>query len=158
MRNQYKVLSEKYDLVNEVTSIDAQKTTKLVQDVLKCRSREELIKTMIPYFKKYGHNFLIRKEVLYHELNKLPFPDSPSPVVDYIDPKSSASKLYWAFSGVLRYLRYMNEHGSEKHFAEYYKNYSKEMWKDWWDIYKPVLDAIDSIKQKNQETGINLDI
>ena len=144
MRNQYKILAEKYSQVNEwATQMNPEETHEIIRDALACRSHEEFINAMKPYHKKYGMDVFLHRGILVNEIDKLPLNHGPG------SEYPPSTNLSAAIKGALEYLQYNNKS---------YKVYSKKLWDEWRSIYKPYLDLQKDLAQKNKDTGINLDI
>ena len=166
MRNQYKVLSEKYDQVQEAERHpqETQETVEMVNKVLSCKTYEDLLKALSPYYERYrayitGNKHWYDMDILAKVVSSLPLPETVVIMRGKSITAITSTPTHVLQSMIMAALHYIHLLASDKkEDAKKYEYYPKIMWSEWWDIYKPVLDAIDSIKQKNQETGINLDI
>lgn len=156
MRDQYKVLSEKYNQVQEAekttSPLTPEETAVMINKILDCRSQQDLVNVAASYYKRYDdytnthyQEFWFDADTLKSMINRLSLPEG-------------VNILYQAFGRALQYLYQVNSFGLESRYVKDYKKISKRAWDKWWEIYEPYLKAKEDLTQKNKETGINLDI
>ena len=166
MRNQYKVLAEKYSQVlveGKKPWLSPKQTATLVKNCLKCETPEDFLNTIKKYYALYNSEIRpddknwIDVHTVNKEINKLPFPTKDEPL-DYFDAESNAGRFYQVINGAMQYLMARWSFSDSSTNVEGYKRFYLEMWKRWWKIYGTLLKAQRSLLKKNKETGINLDI
>ena len=146
-----------------------QETVEMVNKVLSCKTYEDLLKTLSPYYERYndyhyasipGNEYWFDMDTLTDIINNLPLPKKVKlKRVTYRNLPSISTPVYVLESVIMLALKYIYLlTNNRKEEAKEYEIHPKTSWSEWWDIYKPVLDAQEDLAQKNKETGINLDI
>ena len=162
MRNQYKILSEKYSLVNES---QVGPVRDLLDDLLQADTFEEFVNIiqtnpLFIYMVKERPNENINNTLRIGEtLFKHPYIESLPP-----------SKYGYPGDGIFyRIVKNMLEYAQKDSLRKLYPHlgYSPSeeylldvqlAWKNWWEYYEPIKKAAEQMQKGSEEAGINLDI
>ena len=163
MRNQYKVLSEKYNLVRETKS-DSAKV--LIDNLIEATTFDEFIKTIQtnPLFIHVVVTLNINNVTGYLKiadvLREHQYLQSLPPSRDYFP---ADALIYGAITDGMRYAaaRLMYERFPRTSSAEYansFRSGAEVAWEIWWEYYEPIKKAGDEIRDASKKADINLDI
>jgi hypothetical protein len=164
MRNQYKVLSEKYSLVNE-SQVGPVKD--LLDDLLQAETSEEfinIIKTN-PLF-----IYMVKKRPDENINNALRIGETlfKHPYIESLPP----SKYGYPGDGIFyRVVRSMIDYAQKDSLHKMYPHLgyrlpeenildidSRLAWTNWWEYYEPIKKATEQMKKAEDEANIKLDI
>lgn len=162
MRDQYKILAEKYDMVQEKKGPPDYK--KLVQDCFTASSLQEVIKIIKGLDKtsnildgSLGEN----SKVLYKEVETL----IDQHGLEYVTLQDLYNIIIYSWGYLLQTKRSLNKNIKNTSRREQYLNSAKHYlevaktnWKDFHKTVQTLRQAQKDLEQKNKETGINLDI
>ena len=158
MRDQYKVLAEKYSLVNERIS---EPMKQLFDDLLKATSLKEFIDTiqssplfpnMLKIGQGYGHNMGYAEAIRdYPYLNALPMSKNFYP---------ADALFYGVLTNATAYAQQDGWHkrNHNENSPRHYLPSAQAAWKSWWEYYEPIKKAGEQLKKGSEEAGVNLDI
>ncbi len=163
MRTQYKVLTEKYNLVRETKS-DSAKV--LIDNLLNATTFDEFIKTIQtnPLFVHVVVILNINNAAGYLKiadvLREHQYIQSLPPSRDYFP---ADALIYGAITDGMRYAaaRLMYERFPRTSSAEYansFRSGAELAWEIWWKYYEPIKKAGDEIRDASKKADINLDI
>jgi len=158
MRNQYRVLAEKYSLVNEGIS---EPMKQLFDDLLKATSLKEFIDTiqtsslfpgMLKMGQAYGLNLGYAEAIeSYPYLKALPTSKNffPADALFY-----NAITIATAYAQQDGWHKRNHNENSPRHYLPS----AQAAWKSWWEYYEPIKKAGEQLKKGSEEAGVNLDI
>jgi hypothetical protein len=158
MRDQYKVLAEKYSLVNESIS---KPMKQLFDDLLKATSLKEFIDTiqssslfpgMLKMGQAYGLNLGYSEAIeSYPYLKGLPTSKNFFP---------ADALFYSAITSATAYAQQDGWHkrNHNENSPRHYLPGAQAAWNTWWEYYEPIMKAGEQLKKGSEEAGVNLDI
>jgi len=163
MRTQYKILTEKYNLVRETKS-DSAKV--LVDNLIEATTFDEFIKTIQtnPLFVHVVVILNINNAAGYLKiadvLREHQYIQSLPPSRDYFP---ADALIYGAITDGIRYAaaRLMYERFPRTSSAEYansFRSGAELAWEIWWKYYEPIKKAGDEIRDASKKAVIDLDI
>jgi hypothetical protein len=164
MRTQYKVLAEKYSLVNE-SQVGPVKD--LLDDLLRADTLEEFINIIqtnplfIYMVKERPNESILNTLSIGANLFKHPYVESLPPS-KYGYPGDGI--FYRVVRSVIEYARKDSLHKLYPHLG--YKTAEEYMlqgeirlnWNSWWEYYEPIKKAAEQMRKGSEEAGVNLDI
>ena len=162
MRNQYKVLSEKYSLVNES---EVGPVKDLLDDLLQAETFEEFINIIKanPLF-----IYMLKKRREENINNALRIGDTlfKHPYIESLPP----SKYGYPGDGIFyRVVRSMIDYAQKDSLYKMYphlgfrppEEYYMDVglaWTNWWEYYEPIKKAADAMQDASKKADVNLDI
>jgi len=163
MRTQYKVLSEKYNLVRETKS-DSAKV--LVDNLLNATTFDEFIKTIKtnPLFIHVVVILNINNVTGYLKiadvLREHQYLQSLPPSRDYFP---ADALIYGAITDGMRYaavclIQERFPRASSAEYADSFRPGAEVAWEIWWNYYEPIKKAAQQLQKGSEEAGVNLDI
>ena len=162
MRNQYKVLFEKYSLVNES---EVGPVKDLLDDLLQAETFEEFINIIKanPLF-----IYMLKKRREENINNALRIGDTlfKHPYIESLPP----SKYGYPGDGIFyRVVRSMIDYAQKDSLYKMYphlgfrppEEYYMDVglaWTNWWEYYEPIKKAAEQMQKGSEKAGLNLDI
>ena len=176
MRNQYKVLAEKYSSISEARNVKNRHYSeydykRFAQQCFNCDTLDELIRVCRIFY--FGDNNPTSEPMSINSysvrtaveglVDPMGLPDGR--VVDNVPINSelwsAADCLLYTITMGMAYIRYSEVTPDSGFFKSSYEALAKDhkiSLKNAWDVWDEIKETVRHLKQKNKETGINLDI